>query len=293
MAAKAHPQSTASAPVSAAIEKAIDLARILRSLEGLPPHPEDKSAVKHKLEAFVAGLKHRYSQRTSAEFPTSPEWELLQQMCFQIAILYGKNPKVDYGSWDSAIKLIEGKYKTLGVRDFIEQILKRIINLPVPPCTTIYQAMEQCSDAKDKTIWQEIYQVIQRQRWTLATDAKPWGEWLKLIATTPIKTREFPRALKDGKSLGQPTACLLFREIHDQQQQWMMDYDRATMASVQFILLLNRDEYFTELKKIFHGDAFSPEQNRTWLKKNKNNDRQKKFAAKRQDRMPRPSVSPV
>jgi hypothetical protein len=267
-------QSRTKAPNTAAVDETLDRARLLQDRNFLQSN--DKKLVKRALENYLADLDNRYAQKTSSKFPVHAEWERLQALSTQFAILLGKR-RLDYGAWDSAIRLIESKYKKIPLRDFIGTIINRLTALPIPPCTSIYNVIEQSKEESQKTQLQVLYQTIRSPSWSFNVDSKPWPEWLQLIGRHPIATDKILRALLENKSIDQKTgAFLLFRQMHHEQLMWMMQYDQATEATRRWIYLLNNKAYYQGLKKVFHGSAASPEQMLPHLAQDKNRERRRK-----------------
>ena len=264
---------------TAAIDDTLDRVCLLRSIDTAHARSKNKKEVKQVLEKYVAALNHRYGQPSSSYFPSSVEWGKLQTLCFQLAKLYGK-AKTSFGEWDKAITLIDGKYKTLGVRDFIEKIIGRIKRLPVPPCTHIDNILQQCADDTEKAQLQEIYKALRSKLWPLDVGSKQWDKWVELIGKPGIQIENNPNALSLNKGIDQPTAYCLVRKIHCQQQKWMMDYDDSTRATLKWIYLLNNDAYFQSLKKIFHGSALDPGTMKKILGKHGNRRRKNRFDRK-------------
>jgi hypothetical protein len=113
--------------------------------------------------------------------------------------------------------LIEGKYKKLSVRDFIERIIGRVGKLPILPCTSIYKAIQQCEERDRKTDvrtqLQAVYEAIRSRSWPFTVDSRPWAEWLNLIHQHKIATDEILLALVENESRASPTtAFLVFRQ---------------------------------------------------------------------------------
>jgi hypothetical protein len=280
----AKPSKT-KAPNNEAITEALDRARVLQDRSVLESN--DKKLVNHALEKYLADLDERYCQKLSTTFPTHAEWEMLHDLCVKFAILLGK-AKTDYGAWDSSIQLIEGKYKKLPLRDFIEKIVKRLLTLPIPPCTSIYNSIQQCQEGTERRELQELYDVIRGKLWPCEVDAKPWAEWLKMLGRNPIATDGILLDLTKNESVDQKTAAfLLFRQMHHEQLMWVQQFDQATEPTCQWIYSLNNDEYYQALTKVFHGNAASPEQMRQYFAQDKNRERRRKSYRKTRNHIKR------
>ena len=241
----------------------------------------DKKQIKLTLENCLAELDKRYGQKTSSIFPGHAEWDKLNTLCTKFASLLGKT-KTDYGAWDSSIRLIGGKYNKLPLRDFIEKIISRLGDLPIPPCTSIYNAIQQLKEPnKEPDVQaqlQAIYEVIRSRSWLFNVDSKPWVEWLRVIRRHRIAIDKILLELAKNESIDQKTAAfLLFRQMHHEQLMWITQYHQATKSTVDWIQSLNNQTYYSKLTKVFHGDAANPEQIRRSLAKIKNSERQRSY----------------
>src|ERR1039458_3740571 len=204
----------------------------------------DKKQIKLTLENCLAELDKRYGQKTSSIFPDHAEWDKLNTLCTKFVSLLGKT-KTDYGAWDSSIRLIGGKYNKVPLRDFIEKIISRLGDLPIPPCTSIYNAIQQLKEPnKEPDVQaqlQAIYEVIRSRSWLFNVDSKPWVEWLRVIRRHRIAIDKILLELAKNESIDQKTAAfLLFRQMHHEQLMWITQYHQATKSTVDY-----RTEYTT------------------------------------------------
>ena len=262
------------------VQDALDWGRIVADKTVLGS--TDRGAIKGALESYLGGLTQRYLSNRSPRFPSNQELQKLHDLCIALAQLLGTK-KNEFGQYYSAIKRIQNRYSKIGVAEFFDALLQKILKLDVPPRTTIHNALHSGTvvEAKRIEVLKEVFEMLGSEDWLLTLDTKPWEAWLQTIVSlklaAALKLEAFTKctAKLESKQERHLLAFGAFVELMRRQCLWKLKYEKMTEPARIWIFNLQRSEDLKKMKNIFHGNTPESEQVTDLITKDKNRQRRK------------------
>ena len=239
---------------------------------------KERDLLKTYLDALLEGLRQRYAEGNSARFPSTSELNRLTQVVTKLATQVGIR-RTGFGDLLSAMKRVENRWNKLRLLSFADDLLARLLRVPMCPLSVVHYAWSGCSDTGRRQVLREV-KLILAGAVEAGVTAIPWDQ-----VFTEIERLAFPTAaLKAGEVRLVIEACadsnqkhrvcyLLMMDLSRQQLEWNEKYAKQVAPALQWIYLLQRQADFVKLSARYCGDVLAPDRVAEELRRQAGRDR--------------------
>lgn len=255
---------------------------------------EDRKKLKEYLDELLEGLWQRYGN-ASTRFPSPAELDRLTAVVSKLGKTAGIK-KFDFGDLMGSIKRIENRWGKIRLIQFANNLVGRLLKVPMSPASIVHQEWLKCPDSK-ANLHPTLHEVKLILKGEVSHDAKefPWE-----VVFAAIKKLNFPNAKLDQPELlpgdlaeGQRRwlCYLVLMDLRRQQLEWNLKYAENIAPSLNWLYLLQRQQDFEKLTQIYFGDAVAPDRVKEQLENQGGRDRRNKSYRKLHAR-PRQNPAP-
>lgn len=251
-----------------------------------------KDELKDELDTLLRQLDRKYFQPRAAGIPSADDLDRVTTLITALGKAIGKKYFGLTHFWGLA-KAVDKYYgKKLGIKDFFDKLVDKLVSLPKGPLTQIRKLLEAggASDAKQLTELAELIEGYDPNKDYTKID------WAFIYPTIlPFTTDEFRSMLSSAKdnyhfetdlrlqAFRKFYGWAAFADVQMQRLSWKLKYENAFKEAASCVYILQNPEYDQRLRDAYCGDWATFEEFKKSREKAGVRDRQRRRRAKKRD----------